>query len=264
MKTLTEISFRALDEKSENPESPENKISLVVWPETAVIPSIRKNLGEGAGQERKILVTELLGFIKNQNASFLIGNFDKDGDKDYNAAFFFENYEKNAPCEKLPAEVTASDFFSTAKFYRKIHLVPFSECLPFGIKFPQYSAYAEKKNNMLWEKGTERTVFCLKVSGLKFASPICFEDTFGLDCRRFYKAGARAFISIGNDAWSKSRRCQRQHLKMAVFRSVENHVPTARCFSSGETCIISSTGKIVKRAGAFEETYLTGEIPVLP
>lgn len=109
-------------------------------------------------------------------------------------------------------------------------------------------------------------MFALKTNDGKvfnFSSPICFEDTFGSDLKKFYKKGARAFVNLSNDAWSKSKRCQVQHLKMAVFRSVENHVPSVRSSASGETCIISSTGKIVARSESFRKNYVTGEIPVL-
>ena len=283
---LEKLSLQALNEDNNRVEMDNSeKLSLIVWPETAVIPSVRKSLNEKNQSPRKELSCQLLDFIKNSESSFLIGNFDRDGEEDYNAAFFFT---KNAPNENFEASLFPStsentggdpqsrdeesqdkiEFFSSAQVYRKIHLVPFSECLPFGLKFPSYSAYAEKKNNMLWSKGSERKVFELNCGNngeiLKFSSPICFEDTFGRDCRKFYKAGARALISIGNDAWAKSRRCQMEHLKIAVFRSVENHIPSARASASGESCFISSSGRIYKRAESFKETFIVSEIPLLP
>ena len=113
----------------------------------------------------------------------------------------------------------------------------------------------------MWEKGKEYKVFCNK--NLYFSTPVCFEDTFGDDCRRFVKNGARAFFNLSNDAWSKSFVCQKQHLSMAVFRCVENKVPTVRSTSSGQTCIINEYGKIIAQAPAFCESYVIGRIPVL-
>ena len=285
---LEKLTLAALYEEKISEGNIENseKISLVVWPETAVIPSIRKSLNDKNQSQRKEMTYQLLDFIAKTDTSFLIGNFDRDGEEDYNAAFFFNKNIRQEKIDALKAEYISDErrddydrastrenedkisFFSSAQVYRKIHLVPFSECLPFGIKFPSYSAYAEKKNNMLWSKGKERKVFELERENtgevLKFSSPICFEDTFGRDCREFYKAGARAFISIGNDAWAKSKRCQKEHLKIAVFRSVENHLPSARCSASGESCFISSSGRIYGRAESFKENYVVSEIPILP
>jgi apolipoprotein N-acyltransferase len=50
---------------------------------------------------------------------------------------------------------------------------------------------------------------------------------------------------------------------MAVFRSVENRVPTVRATTTGQTCIIDPNGKILAMAEPFVETYLVGSIPVM-
>ena len=297
VETLKELTLCAIESSADGLVESERESSasfgpLVVWPETAVIPSIREyfpleagsaaggTAGSGANvaqeplsrRERKELVSSLLTFISDcqekYGASFVIGNFDKkrvvsdfpsyglpvgEISEDFNSSFFFENGISASDINNIPS-------------YSKIHLVPFSECLPFGLKFPEYSEFARSKNNMLWTSGAERTVFTLNgtsESALNFSTPICFEDTFGRDARAFYKNGARAFVNLSNDAWSKSRRCQRQHLKMAVFRSVENHVPSVRSTASGETCIISSVGKVEKRIAPFKKDFLVGAIPVL-
>jgi apolipoprotein N-acyltransferase len=78
----------------------------------------------------------------------------------------------------------------------------------------------------------------------------------------FVQNGAQAIVNLSNDAWSKSLSCQYQHLSMAVFRSVENRVPSIRSTASGQTVIIDPNGKIVSMAEPFTETVLAGEIPV--
>lgn len=244
VRVLMSLTDKALDE---NPG-----IELVVWPETAVIPSILLNYRNPALNERQKIVEELLFYIDSKNCAFVIGNFHSEKKDDYNSAYLF-----------LPGKNVLPP---NPYVYRKMHLVPFSEYLPFSEKLPRLKERINRKNNFLWTPGKERTVFALKTNDGKvfnFSSPICFEDTFGSDLKKFYKKGARAFVNLSNDAWSKSKRCQVQHLKMAVFRSVENHVPSVRSSASGETCIISSTGKIVARSESFRKNYVTGEIPVL-
>ena len=244
IRVLMNLTDRAL---SENPG-----IELVVWPETAVIPSILLNYKNPARSERQKIVEELLFYIDSKTCAFVIGNFHSEKKDDYNSAYFFVP-KKNV----LPPNPYV---------YRKMHLVPFSEYLPFSERCVKLKERINRKNNFLWTPVKERTVFSLKTNNGKdfnFSSPICFEDTFGNDLKKFYKKGGRAFVNLSNDSWSKSKRCQVQHLKMAVFRSVENHVPSVRSSASGETCIISSTGKITARSESFKQNYVIGKIPVL-
>ena len=220
---------------------------LVVWPETSVVPSIMKHYYAPDETERKKLVTELLEFIDGQNAAFLVGNFNVQDGNDYNSAFLFRPGENVLP----PAP----------EVYSKVHLVPFSEYFPYEKMFPHIYRFLLDGDSHLWTPGTERSVFTL--NGLSFASPICFEDSFGADCRIFVQNGARAFINMSNDAWAKSSRAQKQHLQNAVFRSVENHIPTVRSTASGVTCIIDSCGRITAECGEFCTGYAFGTIPVI-
>ena len=50
---------------------------------------------------------------------------------------------------------------------------------------------------------------------------------------------------------------------MAVFRSVENKVPSVRSTSSGQTCIINEYGKVIAQAPSFCESYVIGKVPIL-
>ena len=50
---------------------------------------------------------------------------------------------------------------------------------------------------------------------------------------------------------------------MAVFRSVENGIPSVRSTTSGVTCIINPDGKILKTAAEFCPSYIIGRIPVM-
>ena len=151
--------------------------------------------------------------------------------------------------------------------YGKMKLVPFTEYFPFDKQFPQLYQMLLNGDTHMWEPGNEPVVFEVVGNGgatkINFSTPICFEDTFGFVGRRFVNAGAQAFVNLSNDAWSKSLACQYQHLSMAVFRSVENRVPTVRATTTGQTCIIDPNGKILAMAEPFVETYLVGSIPVM-
>lgn len=237
---------------------------LVVWPETAVTPSIYYQYYFGKDSRRINLVNSLLKYLVNQDCSFVIGNFhtvpnksaeeSSAGNKkrlDYNSALFFEKGKNTVPPEP--------------EVYSKIHLVPLSEEYPFGNRFKSLRKLMEDLGANYWEPGKEVKVFSLKTNegNLKFSTPICFEDTVPPLCRQMVQKGSRCFINLTNDSWGKSEACQNQHMAMAVFRSVENKVPTVRSATSGATCIIDGAGRIVKRAPSFTQAFVTGDVAVL-
>jgi apolipoprotein N-acyltransferase len=98
---------------------------------------------------------------------------------------------------------------------------------------------------------------------VRFATPICFEDTFGYLNREFVRRGADVLVNMTNDAWSASEVCEIQHAVMAVFRAVENKRAVVRSTNGGITCIIDPNGKIVSKLEPFVADYLVGLVPVV-
>ena len=239
-KKLTEEAFEL------NPD-----IDFVIWSETSVVPSILYHYYRIQDTRRFNLVYSLLNYIENKNAVFVIGNGHEEdsdeGKKLYNSVQVYEPGQNVIPPEP--------------DLYFKKHLVPLSESFPYKKQFPLIYKILSSGNNHLWEKGNEYKVFNYK--GLAFSTPICFEDTFGEDCRHFVEKGARCFFTLSNDGWSKSRACQYQHLAIAVFRSVENRVPSVRSTATGESCIIDQNGKIKKMAEDFCQSYVIGDVDLL-
>lgn len=240
---LMELTDKAL---AENPDA-----EYVVWPETAIAPSILDNYYGKEDFQRYELIYNLLFYINKKNCTFVIGNANqtklKDGTVErYNSAFVFEPGENVIPPEPY--------------VYSKIKLVPFTEDFPYKNIFPKLYEKLLNGDTHMWEKGESFSVY--SKDDFAFGTPICFEDTFSYTCREFVKNGAMALFNLSNDAWSKSKVCQTQHLSMAVFRSVENRIPSVRSTSSGQTCVINQHGKIINMAEAFTESYAAGKIPV--
>ncbi|MCR4579951.1 MAG: apolipoprotein N-acyltransferase [Treponema sp.] len=242
-------SLIALSEQgvSEYPDT-----AFVVWPETAVAPSIMRHFYAMEDSGRFRLITKLLSYINASNQVFVIGNAHEEID---------ENQEKKIFNNALVFNPAENVFPPQPLMYTKKHLVPVSESFPFEKIFPRLYARLKKGNTHFWEKGSEYKVFIER--GLAFSTPICFEDTFGNECRHFVASGARSFINLSNDSWSESLACQLQHLSMAVFRSAENRVPSVRSTSSGQTCIIDCNGRVTACARPFTQAYVSGKIPVL-
>ncbi len=245
---LMKLSDQAL---AENPD-----VQLVVWPETAFVPRITWHYQHRENRNLFNYVDTLLKYLDSKEVPFLIGNDDAVmgytsdgvyGSVDYNSALLFRPGVNVIP----PKPET----------YHKMHLVPFTESFPFKKSLPVVYEMLKENDTHFWEIGDEAVVF--EVDGVKFGSPICFEDTFGYITRRYVNNGAQFVANMTNDAWAHSEACQTQHLAMALFRSVENRIPTVRSTASGPTCIIDPNGKITACAEQFAETYLVGTIPVM-
>jgi apolipoprotein N-acyltransferase len=225
------------------------KPDLVVWSETAFVPRIYWHQTYRDDQSSYLLVKELIDFLGEQNVPFLIGNDDarkeltEDGiiDRvDYNAAMLFDKGE-------------------IVNQYRKLHLVPFTEHFPYKKQLPMIHQALVNADTHFWLKGKEYTVF--DINGMKFSTPICFEDTFGYLSLNFVNAGADYIVNITNDAWSQSLPAQMQHLSMAIFRAVENRRSVVRSTASGQSAGIDPYGRIIAMAPPFEENYLNVSVP---
>jgi apolipoprotein N-acyltransferase len=248
-------NFEVLKRLSNEALQKEPKPDLVVWSETAFVPRIYWHINYRGDPDSYMLVTDLINYLSAQDVPFVIGNDDarKEPEKNPSAA---EEYrvDYNAVMLIEKGEIIQQ--------YRKLHLVPFTEHFPYKKQFPQvYKELKSRQDIHLWEPGRDATVF--ESQGIKFSSPICFEDTFGYLSRAFVRNGAELIINLSNDAWSKSLPAQNQHLAMAVFRAVENRRSMARSTASGQTCGIDPNGRITAMAPAFAETQLTVRLPLV-
>jgi apolipoprotein N-acyltransferase len=245
------MNYRILKRLSLEALAEDPKPDLVVWSETAFVPRIYWHTTYRTDPESYVLVRELLDFLKEQEVPFVLGNDDArrrvspDGlveQIDYNAAILYDRGVEMG-------------------IYRKMHLVPFTEGFPYDKQFPWIYQALRNADTHFWEKGEEATVF--EVTGFKFSTPICFEDTFGYLSREFVRNGADIIVNLTNDAWSRSLPAQNQHLSMAVFRAVENRRSMVRSTASGQTCGIDPNGKILAMAPPFAEAWLTVEVPIV-
>lgn len=255
--TLMRLSYQAVEKDPD----------LIVWSETAFVPSVSwytqyPYTGNDEGSQfdylRKIqgLVDEFVEFTDKLSVPLLTGNptsvlsegatepYTEDGDwnrSDYNTVILYNEGEIKG-------------------IYNKQHLVPFTEHFPYEKQFPHLYALLLANDYNWWEEGTEPFVFDL--SGVKFSTPICFEDIFGDLCADFVKNGADLLINLTNDSWSKSEAAERQHSTMAVFRAVENRKTVLRSTNSGITCLITPDGKIQGEAEPFKVLYRIWDVPV--
>ena len=171
-----------------------------------------------------------------------------------------------APADRWVARNSAlwfdADWRASAE-YAKMHLVPFSEYVPFK------AAWRWLYRSLRWfvppvmeqlEPGREKTIFQLSRPGgaWRLCSPICYEGTFARICRKLTvregKKAADIIVNISNDGWFvwnwrdglyRGSAEHPQHLSQYCFRAVENRTPVVRAVNTGISGSIDSAGRIV-------------------
>jgi apolipoprotein N-acyltransferase len=230
------------------------RAGLVVWSETAFVPNIRRwSKEDPAKYPLARLVREFLDYDRGLHVWLLTGNDDyslttgPSGEEerlDYNAAVLF-----NAKGQRVQT-------------YHKMHLVPFTEYFPFKSQLPGVYRWLTNFDVYLWEPGRERVIFRYPL--FTFFTPICFEDSFPDDIRRFVLEGADAIVNISNDYWSLTEVEGKQHAVNSSFRAVENARPLLRSTASGLTGYFDVDGSLLASVPYYQERYLVVDVAFRP
>jgi apolipoprotein N-acyltransferase len=129
------------------------------------------------------------------------------------------------------------------QLYRKNHLVPFGETIPFKplvgwfIRTVLAIPLADQTPG-----GANQPV--LEVAGQRVAMNICYEDAFGSELI----AGARQaglLVNVTNDAWYGHSLAAWQHNQMAAMRALELGRPMLRATNTGITSAFAHDGSVI-------------------
>ncbi len=223
----------------------ENRPELVMWPETAILFAI---LEPPFADELKTLRTSL----RQWDAALLSGFIDvlHKGNRSssiYNASMLLES-GNGAP-----------------QIYRKMHLVPFAERVPYIDYFP-WLGYATFSLSGIsgWERGGDAAVMKLSLSGREvvIANFICYESIFPAHVAEFVRKGARLLTLVTNDGWYYTSYGPYQHLAIGRLRCIENRRAMARCANTGLTVFIDKFGRIISEIPWWQEESLTADVPL--
>ncbi|MCF0261534.1 MAG: apolipoprotein N-acyltransferase, partial [Sphaerochaetaceae bacterium] len=241
---------------------------MIIWSETAFVPSVSwytnypyegDEEGNAFDYLRKVqgLVDDFVTFGTQLGTPLLTGNptsVIKDSS--------LPPYDENGDWNKLDYNsVILFDEGTIKTTYTKQHLVPFTEHFPYEKELPLLYKTLKANDYHWWEKGTESVIFETS-NGITFSTPICFEDVFGDVCAQFIANGSDLLINMTNDSWSGSVAAERQHMAMAIFRSVENRRTTLRGTNSGITCLITPDGIVQGEMEPFKMGYRIWDVPV--
>jgi len=127
--------------------------------------------------------------------------------------------------------------------YDKIHLVPFSEYVPWR----KWLGFAGDITSLIgdFQHGSQYKVG--RIADGPFSVFICYEAIFPDEIRRFTLAGAQVFLNISDDGWFGGSGAPEQHLAMARVRAVENRRWLLRDTNDGITVSVDPYGRIVAR-----------------
>jgi apolipoprotein N-acyltransferase len=219
---------------------------IIIWPETAY-PYLM--------DQEDLSATQMERLAFETGIPVLAGIVYEDAGEYYNSAALFRGDG------------------GSAQIYKKIHLVPFGEYVPFEKYLEPLRNYINKpigdfvpgKEYKLFSfvsvtssEGPDSSIIRRTVFH-KMGVMICFEDVFPYVARNFVLEGARILVNITNDAWFGDTAASRQHLQSSVFRAVENRVPVVRAANTGISCFIDRTGKVLSQVKADgRETFVSG------
>ncbi len=230
-------------------ESAEKRPDIVVWNENSF-----RYPYEEESQLYKIRPKDdpFLPFLKEINTPLLTGN---------PVILDMENYKI------LNAAVLLSPEGKILQYYGKSHPVPFAENNPLW-DIPIIQRFFRDvigMQNAGWTPGDKNKLFTLALNSggsIKFAVPICFEDSFPDLCRYFIKNGADLLINITNDAWSKTVSGETQHFVTARYRAIENKRVLLRSTNAGVTCVINPYGILSDTLPLYVPGFVNAEVPV--
>jgi apolipoprotein N-acyltransferase len=134
--------------------------------------------------------------------------------------------------------------------YRKVHLVPFGEYVPFRPWIDWISAL----DQIPYDVTPGEREHTLQFAGVPFGDVICFENSFPSIDRELVREGAGFLVVTTNNASYGFSAASRQHLVMSRLRAVENARWVVHAAVSGISAFIDPTGKVIGETQLFRPT----------
>jgi len=227
-------------------EAVDDSVDLIIWPETAAPAYPRLEMKYQHFLSETARRTGIPNLVGGLDAEY----FDKK-ERSFNAAFQF------SPSGRI-------DYY-----YHKMKLVPFSEHTPYQDYFPylsrsflgQYLSAIRNRKVQWWSDfypGDSITIF--RVGEVDYAVAICYEVAFPEFTRNALRRGADFMVTITNDTWFGRSPGPFQHMRLAVFRAVENRVWLARCANSGISAVIDPYGRESAYGGLYQQGVMIGAV----
>jgi apolipoprotein N-acyltransferase len=215
------------------------KAQFIIWPESSTPLPYERDVPRGEmirRLAREAQVTMLIG--SDQFESVRPGPVAKPETRLYNAAYLIQPDG------------------STAAVYRKIHLVPFGEYVPFSRLLFFIGPLVEAVSN--FAPGTEATL--LPVKGHMVSTAICYEVIYAGLMRTFVTRGSELLTTVTNDAWYGWSSAAYQHWEQASLRAVEEGRYLARAANTGISGFVDPYGRVMQQSNMFQSAVMAEDV----
>gem|GEM_PF-802016 len=204
---------------------------LVFWPETAMTffvddePAYRRSIAAVLAPADAQLVAGAPRFIHRHAPAY------------YNSAFLL------------------SPQGQVVDHYDKMHLLPFSEYLPFA-RFDYIRRSFGRVRS--FEAGT--TPRLLPTRAGKAGVLICNEAMFPRLASRRTAEGAQLLVNLSNDAWIRDAGFAQQQFSVVSLRAIEQRRYLVRASTSGPSGIVAPSGRMLAKTKPFSRTTASADV----
>ncbi|MGB2833767.1 MAG: apolipoprotein N-acyltransferase [Methylotenera sp.] len=193
--------------------------TLIILPETA-LPIVYN-------EQEPYLKETLVAYAKRNQGDIIVGMIEQDSAGYFNSALSFNEFQ--------------------IQNYRKNHLVPFGEFIPFKQIFGWiYRDWLNMPLSDLTRGGAYQKVIDLS-NKQAVGMNICYEDVFGEEIIRQLPA-ATLLVNISNDAWYGQSFAAHQHMQFSQARALETGRMMLRATNTGATVAIDQHGYVFAHA----------------
>ena len=144
----------------------------------------------------------------------------------------------------------------TAEVYRKIHLVPFGEYVPFQNLLYFVSPLVESVSNF----SPGDVAQTLRIGDHLASTAICYEVVYPNLIGRFVDAGSELLTTVTNDAWYGASSAPVQHFEQAAVRAIEQGRYMLRAANTGISGIVDPYGRVVARSDIFVTDTIVDDV----
>jgi apolipoprotein N-acyltransferase len=204
---------------------------LILWPESST-PFMFEEDAAGAAQLRKL--------VREAGVTLLFGS---------------DQIERGTPLRFYNAAFALRPDGTNAGVYRKMHLVPFGEYVPFQRMLFFAAPLTEQVGT--FSPGVRPEL--LPVDGHPVSVAICYEVVYPALVREFVAAGSELLTTITNDAWFGSTSAPYQHFEQASMRAIEEGRYLVRAANTGISGIVDPYGRVLARTEIFQPAVQVGE-----
>jgi apolipoprotein N-acyltransferase len=204
---------------------------VVLWPESST-PFYFEEDRAGADQVRRL--------AREAQVPFLLGS---------------DQIERGAPPKYYNSAFLVGADGITGGVYRKMHLVPFGEYVP----WKRLLFFAGPLVEAVSDFSEGDTQVLLPVKGHLISTSICYEVVYPDLVRQAVRGGSELLTTITNDAWFGPTSAPYQHFVQASMRAIENGRYLVRSANTGISGIVDPYGRVLAETSIFAPAIVVGE-----